>query len=68
MRALAIVIISLLLLECFYYAETAPTWQPHPSRPKCQKPASVRSECCLQQSQLRGAAIADRSSAFYCRL
>uniref|UniRef100_A0A147BWL0 Putative 5.3 kDa protein n=1 Tax=Ixodes ricinus TaxID=34613 RepID=A0A147BWL0_IXORI len=47
MRALAIVIISLLFLECFYYVqpEPAPTRQPHAKRPRCEKPCTQPSDC-----------------------
>nr|AAY66713.1 putative secreted salivary protein [Ixodes scapularis] len=45
MRALAIVIISLLFLECFYYVEPAPTRQSHARRPRCEKPCKEPSDC-----------------------
>ncbi|XP_040072260.1 antimicrobial peptide ISAMP-like [Ixodes scapularis] len=45
MRVLAIVIVSLLLLQSTYYVEPAPTWQPHPNRPKCERPCKQPQEC-----------------------
>uniref|UniRef100_A0A0K8R2T3 Putative 5.3 kDa protein n=1 Tax=Ixodes ricinus TaxID=34613 RepID=A0A0K8R2T3_IXORI len=46
MRALAIVIVSLLLLECFYYVEPAPTRQPHARRHPCERKPCEKPETC----------------------
>uniref|UniRef100_A0A0K8R740 Putative 5.3 kDa protein n=1 Tax=Ixodes ricinus TaxID=34613 RepID=A0A0K8R740_IXORI len=50
MCPLAIVMISLLLLECVYHVEPGQTWQPHSRRPRCERkfcdrPSDCKSPC-----------------------
>uniref|UniRef100_A0A0K8R310 Putative 5.3 kDa protein n=1 Tax=Ixodes ricinus TaxID=34613 RepID=A0A0K8R310_IXORI len=46
MRALAILIISLVLLECFYYVEPSQTRQPHAKRHPCERKSCKKPETC----------------------
>uniref|UniRef100_V5HM23 Putative antimicrobial peptide isamp n=1 Tax=Ixodes ricinus TaxID=34613 RepID=V5HM23_IXORI len=65
MRAIAIVLISLLLLECFYFVEPAPTRQPHARRHPCERvscevPATCRKPCTSCNNGLWGDRLCKR--------